>query len=109
MEQSKDVLRVAPLGVDRDHRRYWLFTGEPGLFVERGWFDIDTGGVPQPPADDDEGGGSGATAAIKPAPATPPADDSSDDDAFDGRKRHKNRERTLAPHPRAPLNVSPPS
>ena len=37
----KDMLiRLQPLGVDRNHDRYWIFnTTTPGLYVEKGWVD----------------------------------------------------------------------
>ncbi|KAK4314652.1 hypothetical protein Pmani_014070 [Petrolisthes manimaculis] len=34
------MLRLRPLGVDRNHDRYWLFNyTTPGLYVEKGWVD----------------------------------------------------------------------
>ena len=34
---SKRVLRVQPIGTDRNHNRYWVFSdGTPGLYVEKG-------------------------------------------------------------------------
>ncbi|KAM5181394.1 tyrosine-protein kinase BAZ1B isoform 1-T2 [Mantella aurantiaca] len=36
--KAKQVLRRSPLGTDRNHNRYWLFSdGAPGLFIEKGW------------------------------------------------------------------------
>ncbi|CAJ0959906.1 unnamed protein product [Ranitomeya imitator] len=36
--KAKKVLRRSPLGTDRNHNRYWLFSdGTPGLFIEKGW------------------------------------------------------------------------
>uniref|UniRef100_A0A8C6RH37 Tyrosine-protein kinase BAZ1B n=1 Tax=Nannospalax galili TaxID=1026970 RepID=A0A8C6RH37_NANGA len=36
--KAKLVLRRTPLGTDRNHNRYWLFSNEvPGLFIEKGW------------------------------------------------------------------------
>ncbi|XP_042215473.1 tyrosine-protein kinase BAZ1B-like [Homarus americanus] len=41
---QKDLLiRLQPLGVDRNHDRYWLFNNTtPGLYVEKGWVDPNT-------------------------------------------------------------------
>ncbi|KAM4820572.1 tyrosine-protein kinase BAZ1B [Thomomys bottae] len=36
--KAKLVLRRTPIGTDRNHNRYWLFSDEvPGLFIEKGW------------------------------------------------------------------------
>ncbi|XP_044139844.1 tyrosine-protein kinase BAZ1B isoform X1 [Bufo gargarizans] len=36
--KAKQVLRRSPLGTDRNHNRYWLFSdGTPGLFIEKCW------------------------------------------------------------------------
>ncbi|KAG2459400.1 tyrosine-protein kinase BAZ1B [Polypterus senegalus] len=36
--KAKLVLRRLPLGVDRNHNRYWLFSDViPGLYIEKGW------------------------------------------------------------------------
>ncbi|TRY93838.1 hypothetical protein DNTS_023763 [Danionella cerebrum] len=36
--KAKLVMRRTPLGTDRNHNRYWLFSDVvPGLFVEKGW------------------------------------------------------------------------
>ncbi|XP_066491125.1 tyrosine-protein kinase BAZ1B [Tiliqua scincoides] len=36
--KAKLVMRRTPIGTDRNHNRYWLFSDEvPGLFVEKGW------------------------------------------------------------------------
>uniref|UniRef100_A0A673ZZ36 Tyrosine-protein kinase BAZ1B n=1 Tax=Salmo trutta TaxID=8032 RepID=A0A673ZZ36_SALTR len=36
--KSKLVLRRIPLGTDRNHNRYWLFSDVvPGLYIEKGW------------------------------------------------------------------------
>lgn len=36
--KGKLVLRRSPIGTDRNHNRYWLFSDEvPGLFIEKGW------------------------------------------------------------------------
>lgn len=36
--KAKQVLRRSPIGTDRNHNRYWLFSdGVPGLFIEKGW------------------------------------------------------------------------
>ncbi|XP_062408116.1 tyrosine-protein kinase BAZ1B [Sardina pilchardus] len=36
--KAKLVLRRVPLGTDRNHSRYWLFSDVvPGLYVEKGW------------------------------------------------------------------------
>ncbi|XP_030041890.1 tyrosine-protein kinase BAZ1B [Microcaecilia unicolor] len=35
---AKLVMHRSPLGTDRNHNRYWLFSDEvPGLFIEKGW------------------------------------------------------------------------
>ncbi|KAL5007746.1 hypothetical protein ScPMuIL_016552 [Solemya velum] len=35
---SKMVLRMSPIGTDRNHNRYWIFTSTtPGLYIEKGW------------------------------------------------------------------------
>jgi hypothetical protein len=34
--------RAAPIGFDRDHRRYWYFPPSPGLFIEQGAFTCQT-------------------------------------------------------------------
>ncbi|KAL1256269.1 hypothetical protein QQF64_011814, partial [Cirrhinus molitorella] len=36
--KSKLVMRRTPLGTDRNHNRYWLFSDVvPGLYIEKGW------------------------------------------------------------------------
>ncbi|XP_055735910.1 tyrosine-protein kinase BAZ1B-like [Salvelinus fontinalis] len=36
--KAKRVLRRIPLGTDRNHNRYWLFSDVvPGLYIEKGW------------------------------------------------------------------------
>ncbi|KPP71201.1 tyrosine-protein kinase BAZ1B-like [Scleropages formosus] len=36
--KAKLVLRRVPLGTDRNHNRYWLFSDVvPGLYIEKGW------------------------------------------------------------------------
>ncbi|XP_060029466.1 tyrosine-protein kinase BAZ1B isoform X2 [Erinaceus europaeus] len=36
--RAKLVMRRTPIGTDRNHNRYWLFSDEvPGLFIEKGW------------------------------------------------------------------------
>ncbi|XP_076002074.1 tyrosine-protein kinase BAZ1B [Genypterus blacodes] len=36
--KAKQVLRRVPLGTDRNHNRYWLFSDVvPGLYIEKGW------------------------------------------------------------------------
>lgn len=30
-------VRLAPLGTDRHHSRYWYLPGHAGLYVEKGW------------------------------------------------------------------------
>lgn len=43
MQQKDLVIRLQPLGVDRNHDRYWLFNATtPGLYVEKGWVDHHT-------------------------------------------------------------------
>ncbi|XP_066950593.1 tyrosine-protein kinase BAZ1B-like isoform X2 [Macrobrachium rosenbergii] len=41
--QRETIARLQPLGVDRNHDRYWLFNcTTPGLYVEKGWVDANT-------------------------------------------------------------------
>ncbi|XP_020892498.2 tyrosine-protein kinase BAZ1B-like [Exaiptasia diaphana] len=49
----KASLRMVPLGYDRYHRRYWLFNGISGLFVEDGWMSF-TSWRPETPSPDEE-------------------------------------------------------
>ncbi|XP_063305631.1 tyrosine-protein kinase BAZ1B [Pelobates fuscus] len=36
--KAKLVLRRSPIGTDRSHNRYWLFSdGVPGVYIEKGW------------------------------------------------------------------------
>ncbi|XP_062241760.1 tyrosine-protein kinase BAZ1B isoform X4 [Platichthys flesus] len=36
--KAKLIMRRAPLGTDRNHNRYWLFSDVvPGLYIEKGW------------------------------------------------------------------------
>uniref|UniRef100_A0A674DBT4 Tyrosine-protein kinase BAZ1B n=1 Tax=Salmo trutta TaxID=8032 RepID=A0A674DBT4_SALTR len=38
ISKAKQVLRRIPLGTDRNHNRYWLFSDVvPGLYIEKGW------------------------------------------------------------------------
>ncbi|XP_023663028.1 tyrosine-protein kinase BAZ1B-like isoform X2 [Paramormyrops kingsleyae] len=38
ISKAKLVLRRMPLGTDRNHSRYWLFSDAvPGLYIEKGW------------------------------------------------------------------------
>ena len=40
MLQKEMLIRLQPLGLDRNHDRYWLFNNTtPGLYVEKGWVD----------------------------------------------------------------------
>uniref|UniRef100_A0A8D3BE08 Tyrosine-protein kinase BAZ1B n=1 Tax=Scophthalmus maximus TaxID=52904 RepID=A0A8D3BE08_SCOMX len=56
--KSRLVMRRTPLGTDRNHNRYWLFSDVvPGLYVEKGWVheSIDYSFTPPPedkPKDD---------------------------------------------------------
>ncbi|CAC5416850.1 BAZ1B [Mytilus coruscus] len=35
---AKHVLRVTPVGTDRNHNRYWVFSkATPGIYIEKGW------------------------------------------------------------------------
>jgi len=37
MGMAKQVLRVAPVGTDRNHNRYWVFSkATPGIYIEKG-------------------------------------------------------------------------
>ncbi|XP_053638911.1 tyrosine-protein kinase BAZ1B isoform X2 [Cherax quadricarinatus] len=41
--QKEMLIRLQPLGLDRNHDRYWLFNNTtPGLYVEKGWVDPNT-------------------------------------------------------------------
>ncbi|XP_072016155.1 tyrosine-protein kinase BAZ1B-like [Amphiura filiformis] len=44
IQLAKLALRQTPVGTDRNHSRYWIFsTVIPGLFIEKGWADKDVG------------------------------------------------------------------
>uniref|UniRef100_A0A3Q1GDT6 Tyrosine-protein kinase BAZ1B n=1 Tax=Acanthochromis polyacanthus TaxID=80966 RepID=A0A3Q1GDT6_9TELE len=70
--KARLVMRRAPLGTDRNHNRYWLFSDVvPGLYIEKGWVheSIDYSFTPPPeekpeekPAD--EGAQPGAAAEV---------------------------------------------
>uniref|UniRef100_A0A3B5A1W5 Tyrosine-protein kinase BAZ1B n=1 Tax=Stegastes partitus TaxID=144197 RepID=A0A3B5A1W5_9TELE len=66
--KARLVMRRAPLGTDRNHNRYWLFSDVvPGLYIEKGWVheSIDYNFTPPPeekPAD--EGAQPGAAAEV---------------------------------------------
>ncbi|XP_030007465.1 tyrosine-protein kinase BAZ1B isoform X2 [Sphaeramia orbicularis] len=50
--KAKLVMRRTPLGTDRSHNRYWLFSDVvPGLYIEKGWVheSIDYSYTPPPP------------------------------------------------------------
>ncbi|KAM4796561.1 tyrosine-protein kinase BAZ1B [Rhinophrynus dorsalis] len=52
---AKLVLRRSPIGTDRNHNRYWLFSDEvPGLFIEKGWVHDSINYSFRLPEDDDE-------------------------------------------------------
>ncbi|XP_037788836.1 tyrosine-protein kinase BAZ1B-like isoform X2 [Penaeus monodon] len=42
LNQKECLIRLQPLGVDRNHDRYWIFKSMPGLFIEKGWVDSNT-------------------------------------------------------------------
>ncbi|ROT68291.1 putative tyrosine-protein kinase BAZ1B [Penaeus vannamei] len=42
LNQKDCLIRLQPLGVDRNHDRYWIFKSMPGLFIEKGWVDSNT-------------------------------------------------------------------
>ncbi|XP_047498386.1 tyrosine-protein kinase BAZ1B-like isoform X1 [Penaeus chinensis] len=42
LNQKECLIRLQPLGVDRNHDRYWIFKSIPGLFIEKGWVDSNT-------------------------------------------------------------------
>ncbi|KAK5603785.1 Tyrosine-protein kinase baz1b [Crenichthys baileyi] len=49
--KAKLVMRRTPLGTDRNHNRYWLFSDVvPGLYIEKGWVHdgIDYSFIPPP-------------------------------------------------------------
>ncbi|XP_066455819.1 tyrosine-protein kinase BAZ1B [Eleutherodactylus coqui] len=53
--KAKQVLRRSPLGTDRNHNRYWLFSdGTPGLFIEKGWVHDSINYSFSPPKEEDE-------------------------------------------------------
>ncbi|XP_071795447.1 tyrosine-protein kinase BAZ1B-like isoform X3 [Asterias amurensis] len=40
IQQARLALRQVPIGTDRNHSRYWMFSSvTPGLFIEKGWVD----------------------------------------------------------------------
>ncbi|ESO97816.1 hypothetical protein LOTGIDRAFT_228371 [Lottia gigantea] len=42
IEAARQVLRFVPIGFDRHHNRYWMFSKTtPGLYIEKGWFTQD--------------------------------------------------------------------
>lgn len=64
---ARTVLRHSPIGSDRHHNRYWMFTNTtPGLYIEKGWVTQDIlynpGGVP-----DESGDATTSTASSTPA------------------------------------------
>uniref|UniRef100_A0A671X536 Tyrosine-protein kinase BAZ1B n=1 Tax=Sparus aurata TaxID=8175 RepID=A0A671X536_SPAAU len=49
--KARNVMRRTPLGTDRNHNRYWLFSDVvPGLYIEKGWVNdsIDYNFTPPP-------------------------------------------------------------
>ncbi|XP_071994176.1 tyrosine-protein kinase BAZ1B [Engystomops pustulosus] len=53
--KAKQVLRRSPLGTDRNHNRYWLFSdGTPGLFIEKGWVHDSINYTFSPPKEEDD-------------------------------------------------------
>ncbi|XP_028564740.2 tyrosine-protein kinase BAZ1B [Podarcis muralis] len=55
--KAKLVMRRTPIGTDRNHNRYWLFSDEvPGLFIEKGWVHdgIDYNFMPPHKEEDDD-------------------------------------------------------
>ena len=57
IQLAKLALRQAPVGTDRNHSRYWIFsTVIPGLFIEKGWADKDVGYNPYAEEQDEEEG-----------------------------------------------------
>ncbi|XP_070684910.1 tyrosine-protein kinase BAZ1B isoform X2 [Pempheris klunzingeri] len=69
--KARLVMRRTPLGTDRNHNRYWLFSDVvPGLYIEKGWVheSIDYSFTPppedkpaEPEVEEEEDGGSAAT------------------------------------------------
>ncbi|KAM8769071.1 tyrosine-protein kinase BAZ1B isoform 2-T2 [Acanthopagrus schlegelii] len=69
--KARNVMRRTPLGTDRNHNRYWLFSDVvPGLYIEKGWVNdsIDYNFTPppeekpaEPEVEEEEDGGSAAT------------------------------------------------
>lgn len=35
--ESRRCVRLQHIGEDRDFSRYWIFSGQSGLFVQKGW------------------------------------------------------------------------
>ncbi|XP_061924236.1 tyrosine-protein kinase BAZ1B [Entelurus aequoreus] len=72
--KARLVFRRTPLGTDRNHNRYWLFSDVvPGLYIEKGWVqeNIDYNFTPspgekttEPELDDDEDGTDGDDGSI---------------------------------------------
>ncbi|XP_070825928.1 tyrosine-protein kinase BAZ1B isoform X2 [Chaetodon trifascialis] len=69
--KARLVMRRTPLGTDRNHNRYWLFSDVvPGLYIEKGWVheSIDYSFTPppedkpaEPEVEEEEDGASGVT------------------------------------------------
>ncbi|XP_055082188.1 tyrosine-protein kinase BAZ1B isoform X2 [Periophthalmus magnuspinnatus] len=85
--KAKLVLRRTPLGTDRNHNRYWLFSDVvPGLYIEKGWVNdsIDYSFTPPPeeknPAES-ETEGKDDTGSDQPKDSQDEKDDSSIDGA----------------------------
>ncbi|KAK3101036.1 hypothetical protein FSP39_000430 [Pinctada imbricata] len=58
---AKSVLRQVPIGTDRNHNRYWIFSSTtPGLYMEKGWaspdIDYSAGCKVKKKKDEEEGG-----------------------------------------------------
>uniref|UniRef100_A0A8C9UZS6 Tyrosine-protein kinase BAZ1B n=1 Tax=Scleropages formosus TaxID=113540 RepID=A0A8C9UZS6_SCLFO len=75
--KAKLVLRRVPLGTDRNHNRYWLFSDVvPGLYIEKGWVheSIDYSFTLPPEEEEDEeqeeDDGEGDVLSIQVAPET---------------------------------------
>ncbi|XP_062860363.1 tyrosine-protein kinase BAZ1B [Trichomycterus rosablanca] len=81
--KAKLVLRRVPLGTDRNHNRYWLFSDVvPGLYIEKGWVNdsIDYSFTPPPP----------------PAPESEPAQGEDDEDDEETENGEKDDERSIS-------------
>ena len=58
MAQSQYILRLKPIGCDRNHARYWAFNGAAaGVFVEHGWWNLKNFSRTEPTKESEEAQG----------------------------------------------------